>query len=68
MDNIQYLKLINLKNFLATSMFESMWNSMTSSMQLAEECAKQDGVNTSNSLEAYEGIKLFAQTIDSGKI
>lgn len=49
-------------------MFESMWNSMTSSMQLAEECAKQDGVNTSNSLEAYEGIKLFAQTIDSGKI
>lgn len=49
----------------ATSMFESMWNSMTSSMQLAEECAKQDGVNTSNSLEAYEGIKLFAQTIDS---
>ncbi|XP_072387744.1 autophagy-related protein 2 homolog A isoform X1 [Diabrotica undecimpunctata] len=50
----------------ATSMFESMWNSMTSSMQLAEECAKQDcGVNTSNPMEAYEGIKLFAQTIDS---
>lgn len=49
----------------ATSMFESMWNSMTSSMQLAEECARQDGVNSSNPIESYEGIKLFAQTIDS---
>ncbi|CAG9863843.1 unnamed protein product [Phyllotreta striolata] len=49
----------------ATSMFESMWNSMTSSMQLAEECAKQDGVNASNSSDPYEGIKIFAQTIDS---
>ncbi|XP_056630005.1 autophagy-related protein 2 homolog A [Diorhabda sublineata] len=53
------------RNESATSMFESMWNSMTSSMQLAEECARQDGVNSSNPIESYEGIKLFAQTIDS---
>ncbi|CAG9820878.1 unnamed protein product [Phaedon cochleariae] len=49
----------------ATSMFESMWNSMTSSMQLAEECAKQDAANTDNPTQSYEGLELFAQTIDS---
>ncbi|CAH1999640.1 unnamed protein product [Acanthoscelides obtectus] len=49
----------------ATSMFESMWNSMTSSMQLAEEYAKQEAANATNSSQPYEGIELFAQTIES---
>ncbi|KAG5882217.1 hypothetical protein JTB14_024728 [Gonioctena quinquepunctata] len=49
----------------ATSMFESMWNSMTSSMQLAEECAKQDAANSADNVQSYDGIELFAQTIDS---
>lgn len=48
-------------------MFESMWNSMTSSMQLAEECAKQDACNVQNSSQPYEGIENFAQTIESSK-
>lgn len=52
--------------YLATSMFESMWSSMTSSMQLAEECMKQDAVNNQiGGSEAYEGIEKFAQMIDS---
>jgi autophagy-related protein 2 len=48
-------------------MFESMWNSMTSSMQLAEECLKQgssDGKDTEQS-QPLEGLELFAQAIDS---
>lgn len=49
-------------------MFESMWNSMTSSIQLAKECAKQDASNSSSTAQQpYEGIELFAQTIDSSK-
>lgn len=48
-------------------MFESMWNSMTSSMQLAEECAKQDPTNSQNASQPYEGIDCFAQTIESSK-
>ncbi|XP_049811820.1 autophagy-related protein 2 homolog A [Schistocerca nitens] len=50
-----------------TSMFESMWSSMTSSMQLAEECLKQaspDGKSTDEA-QPLEGLELFAQTIDS---
>lgn len=38
---------------------------MTSSMQLAEECAKQDAANLANNAQTYEGIEMFAQTIDS---
>lgn len=48
-------------------MFESMWSSMTSSMQLAEECLKQgatEGKETDQS-QPLEGLELFAQTIDS---
>lgn len=48
----------------ATSMFESMWSSMTSSMQLAQECLKQEMTNTDN-VQPMEGIERFAQTIDS---
>ncbi|XP_044263557.1 autophagy-related protein 2 homolog A isoform X3 [Tribolium madens] len=49
----------------ATSMFESMWTSMTSSLHLAEECAKQGFANSPNSAQTYEGLEVFAQTIDS---
>jgi hypothetical protein len=48
-------------------MFESMWSSMTSSMQLAEECLKQgssDGKDTEQS-QPLEGLEHFAQAIDS---
>lgn len=48
-----------------TSMFESMWSSMTSSMQLAQECLQQDA-NT-GSAQPLEAVELFAQTIDSSK-
>lgn len=46
-------------------MFESMWTSMTSSLHLAEECAKQGLANSPNSTQTYEGLEVFAQTIDS---
>jgi hypothetical protein len=45
------------------SMFESMWSSMTSSMQLAEECLKQG--NDAEESQPLEGLELFAQAIDS---
>lgn len=48
-------------------MFESMWSSMTSSMQLAEECLKQ-GSSDEKEAEPLEGLELFAQTIDSSKL
>lgn len=50
-----------------TSMFESMWSSMTSSMQLAQECLQQDTANLS-SAQPLEAVEMFAQTIDSSKI
>lgn len=49
-----------------TSMFESMWSSMTSSMQLAQECLQQDTSNMGNA-QPLEGVEMFAQTIDSSK-
>ena len=49
-----------------TSMFESMWSSMTSSIQLAQECLQQDANNAGNS-QPLEGIEHFAQTVDSSK-
>ncbi|KAG8235893.1 hypothetical protein J437_LFUL010123, partial [Ladona fulva] len=49
------------------SMFESMWNSMSTSMQLAQECLKQDAEDGKDSDQAQplDGLELFAQTIDS---
>ncbi|XP_046401930.1 autophagy-related protein 2 homolog B isoform X2 [Ischnura elegans] len=49
------------------SMFESMWNSMSTSMQLAQECLKQDNEEGKDSDQAQplDGLELFAQTIDS---
>jgi autophagy-related protein 2 len=49
-------------------MLESMWSSMSSSMQLAQECLEKDedeeaAANASN----MEGLESFAQTIDNSK-
>lgn len=51
--------------FSATSMFESMWSSMSSSMQLAQECMKQDSSSNTDNSQPLEAIERFAQTIDS---
>lgn len=48
-------------------MFESMWSSMTSSMQLAAECLKQES-ETASVPQPVEGLELFAQTIDSSEL
>ncbi|XP_012533981.1 autophagy-related protein 2 homolog B-like [Monomorium pharaonis] len=47
-----------------TSMFESMWSSMTSSMQLAKECLQQDAANAGNA-QPLDSVEQFAKTIDS---
>ncbi|XP_071454260.1 autophagy-related protein 2 homolog A [Hetaerina americana] len=49
------------------SMFESMWNSMSTSMQLAQECLKQDTEEGKeyDQAQPLDGLELFAQTIDS---
>ncbi|XP_075223558.1 autophagy-related 2 [Lycorma delicatula] len=46
------------------SMFESMWSSMTSSIQMAAECMQQESkeIDQGNPLE---GLERFAQAIDS---
>jgi hypothetical protein len=51
-----------------TTMLESMWSSMSSSMQLAQECLERNSdeeaaaaANTSG----MEGLEKFAQTIDN---
>lgn len=48
----------------ATSVFESMWSSMTSSMQLAKDYIKQEP-DVGDDSKPLEGIEKFAQTIDS---
>lgn len=53
----------------ASSMFESMWSSMTSSIQLAEECLKQTDQSTEQEpTNIVNGVEEFAKTIDSSKI
>ncbi|KAK6635316.1 hypothetical protein RUM44_000567 [Polyplax serrata] len=47
------------------SMIESMWSSMTSSMQLAADCLKNERDNSNEGGQTFEGIESFAQTIDS---
>jgi hypothetical protein len=47
-------------------MLESMWNSLSSSMQLAEECLKQEVEQDPGT--PLEGLELFAQTIDSSNV
>ena len=49
-------------------MWESMINSMimTTSMQLAEECLKQnEGEPLDESQNSFEGLELFAQTLET---
>jgi len=57
--------------FLETSMFESMWSSMSSSIQLAEDCLKTENEaeapNSEDAAQTFEGLERFAQTIDSSK-
>ena len=46
-----------------------MWNAMTTSMQLAQECLKEDPSTGEEQAEAsppFEGLESFAQTIESG--
>lgn len=52
---------------LGGSMLESVWSSMTSSMQMAAECMKQSAVDDKDG-QTMEGLELFAQTIDSSKL
>ena len=51
------------------SMFSS-FSSMTTSMQLAEECLRQDqeaeGVQQADDAQPFEGLEMFAQTIEAG--
>lgn len=42
-----------------------MWSSMTSSKQLAEECAQQDIASSVASAQPFESIEKFAEIIDS---
>lgn len=47
------------------SMIESMWSSMSSSMQLAKDCLEHEsGPNPPN--QPMEGLERFAQIIDNG--
>ncbi|KAL5009376.1 hypothetical protein ScPMuIL_014957 [Solemya velum] len=46
------------------TMFNSM-TSMTTSLQLAEECLKSEGSQQDKASQPYEGVQKFAQTIDS---
>lgn len=48
-------------------MFESMWSSMSNSMQLAQECMRQENLNAVDSAQPLEGIEKFAQLIESSK-
>lgn len=52
-----------------TSMFESMWSSMSSSMQLAQECLEREGGCAESPSAAptntIEGLEKFAQIIDN---
>uniref|UniRef100_A0A6B2EBD1 Autophagy-related protein 2 n=1 Tax=Phlebotomus kandelakii TaxID=1109342 RepID=A0A6B2EBD1_9DIPT len=49
------------------SVLESMWSSMSSSMQLAQDCMDRDGENLAQNVQmsAMEGIERFAQIIDN---
>lgn len=54
-----------------TSMLESMWSSMSSSMQLAQDCLAKDGDAAASITAAsnpMDGIERFAQIIDNSKL
>jgi autophagy-related protein 2 len=52
-------------------MLESMWSSMSSSMQLAQECLERNGNEDveieMQSASSMDGLEKFAQTIDNSK-
>lgn len=49
-------------------MLESMWSSMSSSMQLAQECLEKEGSEVLVPNNTIEGLERFAQLIDNGKV
>jgi len=61
----------NILCYLGGSMTDSMiWNAMTTSMQLAQECLKEGPSSGEEQAEAsppFEGLESFAQTIESGE-
>lgn len=54
---------------VAGVMLDSMFHSMTTSLQLAQECLKQEpseGEQQADSATPFEGLEMFAQTIEAG--
>lgn len=48
-------------------MLESMFGSMTTSLQLAKECLRQENDQPAdNTSQPFEGLELFAQAIEAG--
>jgi autophagy-related protein 2 len=50
-------------------MLDSMFASMTTSMQLAQECLRQEpteGEQVAEAAQPFEGLEVFAQTIEAG--
>lgn len=49
-------------------MLESMWSSMSSSMQLAQECLEKDeDIPMTPQGNNMDGLERFAQIIDNGE-
>ncbi len=50
-------------------MLDSMFGSMTTSLQLAQECLKHnsEGEQQADSAQPFEGLEMFAQTIEAGQ-
>ena len=40
---------------------------MTTSIQLAQECLRQDNNEDQDAGQSFEGLEAFAKTIESGK-
>lgn len=50
------------------SVLESMFSSMSSSMQLAQDCMEKERITQANvQATAMEGLEKFAMTIDNGE-
>lgn len=50
-----------------TGMLESMWSSMSSSMQLAQDCLEREGDVPLVPANTIDGLERFAQLIDNGE-
>ena len=70
LNQINVLLFWSFDAFVGGSMTDStVWNAMTTSMQLAQECLKEDPSTGEEEAEAsppFEGLESFAQTIESG--